>query len=198
MSPFTALTTRLALRRVRKTLVAGHGSCRIRVTVLHDCTLSLAAGEALALGGPLPLARSMLCAIAAGIARPDAGRVGWSPAGLASVRYAPIGDAPRALRPPAGGAANGLVVLDEALGAGDQPPPPTDTHGLVALLAPWLEGGGAALVSARVAPADWPWRRADLVGGALVPAATRPSHAIGAPRARAVAEGGDGAGAWVH
>lgn len=194
MSPFTPITARLAIRRVRKTLVAGHGGCRIRVTVLHDCTLALAGGEALALGGPLPLARSMLCAIAAGVARPDAGRVSWAPLGRDAVRYAAIGDAPRALRLPADGAPAGLAILDEVLGCGDAPPPATDTDGLVTLLRPWLDAGGAALVAARVAPSAWPWRRADLVGGTLVPAAVRAPLREG----RAVAEGdGTGARRWL-
>ena len=191
MSPFTPLTARLAVRRVRKTLVAGHGSCRIRVTVLHDCTLSLSAGEALALGGPLPIARSMLCAIAAGVARPDAGRVSWAPLGRDAVRYAALGAAPRALLVPPAGTAAGLAILDEALGAGDEPPPPCDTDGLVTLLRPWLDAGGAALVAARVAPAAWPWRRAELVGGTLVPAVVRTSMGDG----RAVAEGEPSA--WI-
>ncbi|MCU0626516.1 MAG: hypothetical protein MUF21_08530 [Gemmatimonadaceae bacterium] len=206
MSPFTPLSTRLVLRRVRKTLVAGHGACRIRVTVLHDCSLALAAGEALAVGGPLPIARSMLCAIAAGVARADSGRAAWSPAPVTALRYAPIGDAPRVLRCPPPDEQPGLVILDEALGLGDHAPPPVDTPALVTLIRPWLERGGAVLLSARVSASAWPWRRAELVGGALVPCAATPAPAVATParraptelRARAVAESGDATSPWLQ
>jgi hypothetical protein len=88
------------------------------------------------------------------------------------------------------------VVLDEALGLGDHAPPPVDTAAITALLAPWLAAGGAALVAARVDPRAWPWRLADLVGGALVPPATLP-HRLGAIDRRAVAED-EPERPWLH
>jgi hypothetical protein len=153
----------LVMDRVRKVLTAGHGVCRVRVTVLGGVSLQLLPGEAVAITGALPLARSMLCAIAAGVARADAGRVRWSERGIAGVRYAPAGDAPRALLRRDGLPA-GLIVLDAAL---VESAPAPDVRALVELLKPWLASGGAALVAAPVAAALWPWRILELAGGQL-------------------------------
>ncbi len=177
----------LSLRNVRKVITAGAGQCRVRVTVLAGVSLQLLPGEALAITGALPLARSMLCAIAAGVARCDSGTVRWGERGLIDVRYAPAGDCPRQLRsrpdmPP------GLVILDAAL---VEHAPPVDVPTLVHLLEPWLEAGGAALVAAPVTGRDWPWWTLELAGGQLRPALTRPDALPvqwSAP-ARMVAEG---------
>jgi hypothetical protein len=163
MSP-TVVVPQLALRNVRKIITAGAGVCRVRVTVLHSVSLELLPGEALAVTGKLPLARSMLCAIAAGVARCDAGRVQWGVRGIGGVRYAPAGDAPRALQrrdaaPP------GVVILDAALVEHATEP---DVCALVRLLTPWLDAGGAALVAAApVTAREWPWRIVELAGGTL-------------------------------
>ena len=174
----------LHMEEVRKTLTAGHGACRVRVTVLGGVSLSLAAGQALALTGPLPMARSMLCAIAAGVARADAGAVRWGAAGLRAVRYAALGDAPRVLQR-RDGSAGGLVVLDAALIEGA---PPADLDATVALLRPWLADGGAALVSLARAGDRWPWAVRELVGGQLRDPRTVTVAAPARPL-RAVAEG---------
>jgi energy-coupling factor transporter ATP-binding protein EcfA2 len=159
----SVMVPQLALERVRKVIQAGAGVCRVRVTVLADISLQLGAGEAVAIVGPLPLARSMLCAIAAGVARPDAGKVRWSSRGLSAVRYAPVGDAPRAMHRRDFGAP-GLLVLDAAL-VPDAPDP--DVPALVQLLRPWLSDGGSALVAAPVSVRDWPWTIRELAGGRL-------------------------------
>lgn len=177
----------LVLRNVRKVITAGAGTCRVRVTVLSGVSLQLMPGEALAITGALPLARSMLCAIAAGVARCDSGAVRWGPRGLTDVRYAPAGDTPRQLRI-RDGARPGLVILDAALI--DQAPP-VDMPAMVALLEPWLEAGGAALLAAPVTVQEWPWWILELAGGQLRPVVTatqRTPVAWSAP-ARMVAEG---------
>ncbi|HYW51294.1 MAG TPA: hypothetical protein VE861_11850 [Gemmatimonadaceae bacterium] len=182
-----AIVPQLVLRNVRKVIAAGVGACRVRVTVLGGVSLQLMPGEAVAITGNLPLARSMLCAIAAGIARCDAGSVRWGPRGLSCVRYAPAGDAPRALRQRDDGAP-GLVILDAAL---VEHAPQPDMQAIVQLLQPWLEGGGAALVAAPVTSQQWPWWILELAGGQLRPvvtAATVPAVTWSAP-ARMVAEG---------
>jgi hypothetical protein len=164
----------LVMDRVRKVLSAGHGVCRVRVTVLGGVSVQLLPGEAVAITGALPLARSMLCAIAAGVARSDAGRVRWSDRGIAGVRYAPAGDAPRALLR-RDGLPPGLVVLDAAL---VESAPAPDVRALVELLKPWLAAGGAALVAAPVAAALWPWRILELAGGQLRAVQSAPVPAI--------------------
>lgn len=176
----------LVLRNVRKVITAGAGTCRVRVTVLAGVSLQLLPGEALAITGALPLARSMLCALAAGVARCDSGSVRWGPRGLTGVRYAPAGDAPRALMR-RDGAAAGLVILDAAL---VERAPAPDVRAVVRLLEPWLASGGAALLAAPVATCDWPWSILELAGGQLRPllsAADRLVPAWTAP-ARMVAE----------
>ncbi len=159
----------LTLRNVRKVITAGAGHCRVRVTVLDGVSLQLRPGEALAITGALPLARSMLCAIAAGVARCDSGSVSWGPRGLIDVRYAPAGDSPRQLRllPDV---APGLVILDAAL---VERAPPVDVPAMVQLLEPWLEAGGAALVAASISPGEWPWWMLELAGGQLRPVVAR-------------------------
>jgi len=177
----------LVLRNVRKVITAGAGACRVRVTVLGGVSLQLMPGEALAVTGALPLARSMLCAVAAGVARCDSGSVRWGPHGLTGVRYAPAGDAARALQrrehiPP------GLVILDAAL---VEHAPRPDIGVLVELLEPWLEAGGSALVAAPVSAREWPWWLLELSGGQLRPVITgvvSPVPRWSAP-ARMVAEG---------
>jgi hypothetical protein len=164
MSP-SVMVPQLVLRNVRKVIVAGAGVCRVRVTVLGGISLQLMPGEALAVTGALPLARSMLCAVAAGVARCDAGQVRWGPRGLTGVRYAPAGDAPRVLRR-RDGAEPGLVILDAAL---VEHAPEPDVRALVELLRPWLDAGGAALVAAPMDAAVWPWRMLELAGGQLRP-----------------------------
>ncbi len=177
----------LVLKNVRKVITAGAGACRVRVTVLGGVSLQLLPGEALAVTGALPLARSMLCAIAAGVARCDSGSVRWSPRGLTGVRYAPAGDAPRAVQR-RDGVPPGLVILDAAL---IERAPEPDVRAMVQLLSPWLSAGGAALVAAPVTPAEWPWAILELAGGQLRPlpsASGAPVPAWSAP-ARMVAEG---------
>jgi hypothetical protein len=177
----------LVLRNVRKVIVAGAGVCRVRVTVLGGISLRLLPGEALAITGALPLARSMLCAVAAGVARCDSGKVQWGARGLAAVRYAPAGDAPRALHR-RDGAAPGLVILDAAL---VEHAPQPDVRAVVELLRPWLSAGGAALLAAPVQTTEWPWAILELSGGQLRPllaGAVTPTPAWSAP-ARMVAEG---------
>lgn len=153
----------LVLDRVRKVITAGYGSCRVRVTVLGGVSLQLAPGEAVAITGALPLARSMLCAIAAGVARCDGGRVRWGAGGIGGVRYAPAGDAPRALHR-RDALMPGLVILDAAL---VESAPAPDVRALVELLRPWLAAGGAALVAAPLSSRQWPWRIFELAGGHL-------------------------------
>ncbi|MCC7053286.1 MAG: hypothetical protein IT355_08450 [Gemmatimonadaceae bacterium] len=190
MSPLVT-PPQLVLRNVRKVITAGVGSCRVRVTVLGGVSLQLMPGDALAITGALPLARSMLCAIAAGVARADSGSARWGPRGLAGVRYAPAGDAPRALQRRDGLPA-GLVILDAAL---TERAPAPDVRVLVALLRPWLACGGAALVAAPLASGDaWPWPMLELAGGQLRPVLTplpaeAPGHAMWSAPARMVAEG---------
>ena len=177
----------LALRNVRKVITAGAGHCRVRVTVLDGVSLQLMPGEAVAITGALPLARSMLCAIAAGVARCDSGAVRWGPRGLTDVRNAPAGDCPRQLRqrsdfPP------GLVILDAAL---VEHAPPVNVSAMVPLLESWLEAGGAALVATPVTAREWPWWILELAGGQLRPVVSPPSASAvqwSAP-ARMVAEG---------
>jgi hypothetical protein len=164
MSP-VVVVPQLSLRNVRKVLSAGVGACRVRVTVLGGVSLQLMPGDALAVTGPLPLARSMLCAIAAGAARCDSGAVRWGVRGVSGVRYAPAGDAPRALSR-RDAFAPGVAVLDAAL---VEHAPAPDVRVLVELLAPWLRAGGAALVAAPVSARDWPWPIVELAGGALRP-----------------------------
>jgi hypothetical protein len=181
------MVPQLVLRNVRKVITAGAGVCRVRVTVLGGISLQLLPGEALAITGALPLARSMLCAVAAGVARVDSGQVRWGVSGLSGVRYAPAGDAPRVLQRRDGGHP-GLVILDAALV--DRAPDP-DARVLVQLLEPWLAAGGAALVAAPLSPSQWPWAMLELAGGLLRPVLTgavTPSPAWSAP-ARMVAEG---------
>ena len=185
--PQGVVVPQLVFRNVRKVIVAGAGACRVRVTVLAGISLQLLPGEALAITGALPLARSMLCAVAAGVARCNSGQVRWGPRGLTGVRYAPAGDAPRMLQrrdsaPP------GLVILDAAL---VEHAPPTDVRALVELLRPWLQAGGAALVAAPVNAGEWPWAILELAGGQLRPlpsAAVTPTPAWSDP-VRMVAEG---------
>ena len=177
----------LALRNVRKVITAGAGNCRVRVTVLGGISLQLMPGEALAITGALPLARSMLCAVAAGVARVDSGTVRWGPRGLTAVRYAPAGDAPRLVQL-RDGCIPGLLILDSALI--DRDPDP-DLRVMVELLRPWLNAGGSALVAAPVTAHEWPWSILELVGGQLRPlvaGAFSTSAAWSAP-ARMVAEG---------
>ncbi|MDZ7632738.1 MAG: hypothetical protein U5K74_15730 [Gemmatimonadaceae bacterium] len=177
----------LELRSVRKVITAGAGNCRVRVTVLGGVSLQLMPGEALAITGALPLARSMLCAIAAGVARVDSGSVRWGPRGLTGVRYAPAGDAPRAVQQ-RDGVPPGLVILDAAL---VERAPAPDVQAVVQLVEPWLRSGGAALFAAPVTPQQWPWSILELAGGQLRPVfggASRPMPAWSAP-ARMVAEG---------
>ncbi len=190
--PHAVMVPQLVLRNVRKVITAGAGNCRVRVTVLGGVSLQLFPGEALAITGALPLARSMLCAIAAGVARVDSGSVRWGPRGLTGVRYAPAGDAPRAVQR-RDGASAGLVILDAAL---VERAPVPDVRALVQLLDPWLRAGGAALVAAPVTPSDWPWSILELAGGQLRPLHAGESRATpswSAP-ARMVAEGALGAG----
>jgi hypothetical protein len=181
------MVPQLVLKNVRKVITAGAGACRVRVTVLGGVSLQLMPGEALAITGALPLARSMLCAVAAGVARCDSGSVRWGPSGLTGVRYAPAGDAPRALFR-RDGASPGLVILDAAL---VEHAPAPDVRAVVALLRPWLDGGGAALLAAPVTSADWPWALLELAGGQLRPLLSHdaPSVAAWSAPARMVAEG---------
>lgn len=188
MSP--VVLPQLTLRNVRKVITAGAGHCRVRVTVLDGISVQLMPGEALAITGALPLARSMLCAIAAGVARCDSGTVRWGPRGLVDVRYAPAGDCPRQVQR-RGGASPGLVILDAAL---VEHAPPVDVRAMVQLLEPWLEAGGAALVAAPVTAREWPWWMLELAGGQLRPVV---AHAAALPvrwsaPARMVAEGTGG------
>jgi hypothetical protein len=169
----SVVVPQLVFRNVRKVIVAGAGMCRVRVTVLGGISLHLASGEALAITGALPLARSMLCAVAAGVARCDSGQVRWGPRGLTGVRYAPAGDAPRALQLRDAGAP-GLAILDAAL---VEHAPEADVRALVLLLRPWLAAGGAALVAAPVQSIDWPWSILELAGGQLRPVVTSTSAA---------------------
>lgn len=181
------MVPQLALRNVRKVITAGAGNCRVRVTVLGGVSLQLMPGEALAITGALPLARSMLCAIAAGVARCDSGNVRWGPRGLTGVRYAPAGDAPRAVQR-RDGAPAGLVILDAAL---VERAPAPDVRAVVHLLEPWLSAGGAALFASPVTVQEWPWSILELAGGQLRPllaGSERPRPAWTAP-ARMVAEG---------
>ena len=166
--PPVFVVPQLVLRNVRKVITAGAGSCRVRVTVLGGISLQLMPGEALAITGALPLARSMLCAIAAGVARVDSGSVRWGPRGLTAVRYAPAGDAPRSLQR-RNGVAPGLVILDAAL---VERAPEPDVRAIVALLSPWLDAGGAALVAASLHAPAWPWSILELAGGQLRPIVT--------------------------
>jgi hypothetical protein len=181
------MVPQLVLRNVRKVITAGAGNCRVRVTVLGGVSLQLMPGDALAITGALPLARSMLCAIAAGVARCDAGSVRWGARGLTAVRYAPAGDAPRAVQR-RDGASPGLVILDAAL---VERAPAPDVRAVVQLLAPWLAAGGAALLAAPVEPRDWPWSILELAGGQLRPLAAVDTHPVPAWSAPAmmVAEG---------
>jgi len=160
-----AVSPQLALRNVRKVIVAGAGSCRVRVTVLGGVSLQLMPGEALGVTGALPLARSMLCAVAAGVARCDSGSVRWGPRGVSAVRYAPAGDAPRVLQR-RDGAPPGLVILDAAL---VEHAPQPDVRAVVKLLESWLAEGGAALVAAPLTAGEWPWAMLELAGGQLRP-----------------------------
>lgn len=196
MSPFSAVP-QLELRNVRKLVTAGVGNCRVRVTVLGGVSLRLHPGEALAVTGALPMARSMLCAIAAGLARCDSGSVHWGPRGLTDVRYLPTGDAPRAVQRRPDGRVPGLVILDEAL---TERGPSPDVPTLVALLRPWLAEGGAALVAAPVRAHDgWPWPVLELAAGQLRPLVmpVPPSAAAWSAPARMVAEGrGERVGEW--
>ncbi len=188
--PHAVMVPQLVLRNVRKVITAGAGNCRVRVTVLGGVSLQLMPGEALAITGALPLARSMLCAIAAGVARVNSGSVRWGPRGLTAVRYAPAGDAPRALQrrdalPP------GLVILDAAL---VERAPAADVRAVAQLLEPWLRAGGAALLAAPVTPRDWPWAILELTGGQLRPVFGGDARQVpswSAP-ARMVAEGAVG------
>lgn len=183
----TVVLPQLVLRNVRKVITAGAGNCRVRVTVLGGISLQLMPGDALAITGALPLARSMLCAVAAGVARCDSGSVRWGPRGLTAVRYAPAGDAPRAVQRRDGTAA-GLVILDAAL---TERAPAPDAHALVELLRPFLAAGGAALVAASLTREQWPWAMLELAGGQLRPLiapSSAPAPAWSAP-ARMVAEG---------
>ena len=185
MSP-SVMVPQLVLRNVRKVIVAGAGVCRVRVTVLGGISLRLLPGEALAITGALPLARSMLCAVAAGVARCDAGQVRWGPRGLTGVRYAPAGDAPRVLQR-RDGSPPGLVILDAAL---VEHAPEPDVRVLVELLRPWLDAGGSALVAAPIVAGVWPWAMMELAGGQLRPllsAAAAPTPAWPVPT-RLVAE----------
>ena len=166
--PPVFVVPQLVLRNVRKAITAGAGSCRVRVTVLGGISLQLMPGEALAITGALPLARSMLCAIAAGVARVDSGSVRWGPRGLTAVRYAPAGDAPRSLQR-RNGVAPGLVILDAAL---VERAPEPDVRAIVALLTPWLDAGGAALVATSLQAPAWPWSILELAGGQLRPLIT--------------------------
>ena len=177
----------LALRNVRKVITAGAGNCRVRVTVLGGISLQLMPGEALAVIGALPLARSMLCAVAAGVARVDSGTVRWGPRGLTAVRYAPAGDAPRSLHR-RDGIVPGLLILDAALVEHDPQP---DVKVMVELLRPWLNAGGAALLAAPVSASEWPWSILELVGGQLRPlvAGTVVASPTWSAPARMVAEG---------
>jgi energy-coupling factor transporter ATP-binding protein EcfA2 len=176
----------LVLENVRKTLTAGYGATRVRVTVLGGVSLTVRAGQAVAITGALPMARSLLCAIAAGVARADSGRVRWGARGSAGVRYAAIGDAPRVLHR-LDGTSGGLVVLDASL-IEDAPPPDLRTTAL--LLRPWLTAGGAAILSVPHVGDDWPWFVRELTGGQLRdPRVLAASMARTAGmRARAVAE----------
>lgn len=177
----------LELRNVRKVITAGAGNCRVRVTVLGGVSLQLMPGEALAITGVLPLARSMLCAVAAGVARVDAGSVRWGPRGLTAVRYAPTGDAPRCVLR-RGGVAPGLIILDAALV--DRGPEP-DVPALVSVLRPWLAAGGSVLLAAPVTPREWPWAILELAAGQLRPLFGGTERAVPAwtAPARMVAEG---------
>ena len=166
--PPVFVVPQLVLRNVRKVITAGAGACRVRVTVLGGISLQLMPGEALAITGALPLARSMLCAVAAGVARVDSGTVRWGPRGLTAVRYAPAGDAPRSLQR-RNGVAPGLVILDAAL---VERAPEADVPTIVALLTPWLDAGGSVLLAAPVRALDWPWSILELAGGQLRPVIT--------------------------
>ncbi len=181
------MVPQLVLKNVRKVITAGAGNCRVRVTVLGGVSLQLMPGDALAITGALPLARSMLCAIAAGVARCDAGSVRWGARGLTGVRYAPAGDAPRAVQR-RDGTSPGLVILDAAL---VERAPAADVRAVVQLLAPWLAAGGAALLAAPVEPREWPWSILELAGGQLRPLPAVAAHPVPAWSAPAmmVAEG---------
>ena len=182
----TVILPQLSLRNVRKVITAGAGNCRVRVTVLGGISLQLMPGDALAITGALPLARSMLCAVAAGVARCDSGSVRWGPRGLTGVRYAPAGDAPRALQLREGVPA-GLVILDAAL---TERAPAPDSRVLVELLMPFLSAGGAVLVAAPLARTEWPWAMLELAGGQLRPliAPTAAPVPVWSAPARMVAE----------
>jgi hypothetical protein len=185
--PPVYVVPQLVLRNVRKVITAGAGACRVRVTVLGGISLQLLPGEALAITGALPLARSMLCAVAAGVARVDAGTVRWGPRGLTAVRYAPVGEAPRSLQRRDAGTP-GLVILDSALIADAAA---ADVRAIVALIRPWLDAGGSVLLAAPVTAPDWPWAILELTGGQLRPVISAPVSATPAwsAPARMVAEG---------
>jgi ABC-type ATPase involved in cell division len=75
----------LELRGVCKRFVAGTGACVAHARALRDVTLTVAAGEAVAIVGAVGAGKSTLLLCAAGLLAPESGEVRWFGDGSRSV-----------------------------------------------------------------------------------------------------------------
>ena len=71
------MTIAVQVRGLRKSYIAGVGSCLATVEVLRDIELTLCAGEAVGIEGAPGCGKSTLLLCLAGLIRPDAGDIVW-------------------------------------------------------------------------------------------------------------------------
>jgi ABC-type multidrug transport system ATPase subunit len=71
------VSTALELRGIKKSFVAGIGSCRVSAQVLRGIDLTLRVGESVVIVGPRGTGKSTLKLCAAGLLTPDAGDRIW-------------------------------------------------------------------------------------------------------------------------
>lgn len=179
----------LEIRGLSKRFAAGAGGCFATATALRGVALCAAAGEVVAVVGPRGAGKSTLLLCAAGLLRPDAGRVlhHGVPVGRAGATGCVYAGAHARAAAPHDVHAATLLLIDEPLGERVARAPP-----LLAGLLAAARGGAAVVLAVReladlaalraLAPRRVHLREGRVVGGAAAPPVRR--AAAGARRVR--------------